>query len=74
MRPCVPTARGFPAEPAITRMSGSSATYTGFVRDITDHKLVEQERAQRIERQALVVALGQNALAGLDPAARFCRD
>ena len=58
----------FPAEIAITRMSGSSATYTGFVRDITDHKLVEQERAQRIERQALVVALGQNALAGLDPA------
>src|SRR5947199_371904 len=53
---------------AITRMSGSTATYTGFIRDITDHKLVEQERAERIARQALVVALGQSALAGLDPA------
>jgi diguanylate cyclase (GGDEF)-like protein/PAS domain S-box-containing protein/excisionase family DNA binding protein len=58
----------FPVEIAITRMSGSDATYTGFVRDITDHKLVEQERAERIARQALVVALGQSALAGLEPA------
>ena len=58
----------FPVEIAITRMSGSNATYTGFIRDITDHKLVEQERAERIARQALVVALGQSALAGLDPA------
>ncbi len=58
----------FPIEIAITRMSGSDATYTGFVRDITDHKLVEQERAERIARQALVVAPGQSALAGLDPA------
>jgi diguanylate cyclase (GGDEF)-like protein/PAS domain S-box-containing protein/excisionase family DNA binding protein len=58
----------FPVEIAITRMSGSEATYTGFIRDITDHKLVEQERAERIGRQALVVALGQSALAGLDPA------
>jgi diguanylate cyclase (GGDEF)-like protein/PAS domain S-box-containing protein/excisionase family DNA binding protein len=58
----------FPVELAITRMSGSTATYTGFIRDITDHKLVEQERAERIVRQALVVALGQGALAGLDPA------
>ncbi|MDX6683149.1 MAG: hypothetical protein QOG94_3188, partial [Solirubrobacteraceae bacterium] len=57
----------FPVELAITRMSGSQATYTGFIRDITDHKLVEQERAERIARQALVVALGQSALAGLDP-------
>jgi PAS domain S-box-containing protein/excisionase family DNA binding protein len=32
----------FPAEIAIARMSGSTATYTGFVRDLTDHKLVEQ--------------------------------
>src|SRR4051794_18461874 len=58
----------FPVEIAITRMSGSRATYTGFIRDITDHKLVEQERAERIARQALVVALGQSALAGLEPA------
>ncbi|MEY2515836.1 MAG: hypothetical protein QOJ89_3194, partial [bacterium] len=58
----------FPVEIAITRMSGSHATYTGFIRDITDHKLVEQERAERIARQALVVALGQSALAGLEPA------
>ncbi|MEA2137058.1 MAG: hypothetical protein QOG56_208, partial [Solirubrobacteraceae bacterium] len=57
----------FPVEIAITRMSGSQATYTGFIRDITDHKLVEQERAERLGRQALVVALGQSALAGLDP-------
>jgi diguanylate cyclase (GGDEF)-like protein/PAS domain S-box-containing protein/excisionase family DNA binding protein len=58
----------FPVEIAITRMSGSNATYTGFIRDITDHKLVEQERAERIARQALVVALGQSALAGQEPA------
>jgi diguanylate cyclase (GGDEF)-like protein/PAS domain S-box-containing protein/excisionase family DNA binding protein len=58
----------FPVEIAITRMSGSDATYTGFVRDITDHKLVEQERAEHIGRQALVVSLGQSALAGLEPA------
>jgi diguanylate cyclase (GGDEF)-like protein/PAS domain S-box-containing protein/excisionase family DNA binding protein len=58
----------FPVEIAITRMSGSHATYTGFIRDLTDHKLVEQERAERIARQALVVALGQTALAGLEPA------
>ncbi len=58
----------FPVEIAITRMSGSTATYTGFIRDITDHKLVEQERAERIARQALVVALGQSALAGQAPA------
>jgi diguanylate cyclase (GGDEF)-like protein/PAS domain S-box-containing protein/excisionase family DNA binding protein len=57
----------FPVEIAITRMSGSHATYTGFIRDITDHKLVEQERAERIARQALVVALGQSALAGQAP-------
>jgi diguanylate cyclase (GGDEF)-like protein/PAS domain S-box-containing protein/excisionase family DNA binding protein len=58
----------FPVEIAITRMSGSTATYTGFIRDVTDHKLVEQERAERIARHALIVALGQSALAGLDPA------
>ncbi|MEA2127317.1 MAG: hypothetical protein QOJ85_208, partial [Solirubrobacteraceae bacterium] len=32
------------------------------------HALVEQERAERISRQALVVALGHSALSGLDPA------
>jgi diguanylate cyclase (GGDEF)-like protein/excisionase family DNA binding protein len=32
------------------------------------HELVEQERAERIARQALVVALGHSALSGLDPA------
>jgi PAS domain S-box-containing protein len=58
----------FPVEIAITRMSGSNATYAGFIRDVSDHKLVEEERAERIARQALVVALGQTALAGLDPA------
>ena len=56
-----------PIELTITRMSGSMATYTGFVRDLTDHQLVEQERAERIARQALVVSLGQSALAGLEP-------
>jgi diguanylate cyclase (GGDEF)-like protein/PAS domain S-box-containing protein/excisionase family DNA binding protein len=56
-----------PIELTITRMSGSTATYTGFIRDLTDHRLVEQERAERIARQALVVALGQSALAGLEP-------
>ncbi|HEX8159099.1 MAG TPA: EAL domain-containing protein [Solirubrobacteraceae bacterium] len=58
----------FPVELAITRMGGTTATYTGFIRDLTDHKLVEQERAERVARQALVVALGQTALSGLDPA------
>ena len=60
----------FPVELAITRMNGSHATYTGFIRDITDHRLVEQERAERIARQALIVALGQSALAGLEPGER----
>jgi diguanylate cyclase (GGDEF)-like protein/excisionase family DNA binding protein len=32
------------------------------------HALVEQERAERIARQALVVALGRSVLCGLDPA------
>lgn len=57
----------FPVEIAVTRMAGSTPTYTGFIRDVTDHKLVERERAERIARQALVVALGQSALAGLEP-------
>ncbi|MEA2184189.1 MAG: hypothetical protein QOF69_3374 [Solirubrobacteraceae bacterium] len=58
----------FPVELAITRMGGATATYTGFIRDLTDHKLVERERAERVARQALVVALGQTALSGIDPA------
>ncbi len=58
----------FPVELAITQMDGSTPTYTGFVRDLTTHKLVEQERAEALARQALVVALGQSALTGLDPA------
>jgi diguanylate cyclase (GGDEF)-like protein/PAS domain S-box-containing protein/excisionase family DNA binding protein len=57
----------FPVELAVTRMGGATATYTAFIRDLTDHKLVEQERAERIGRQALVVALGQTALSGIDP-------
>ena len=58
----------FAVELAITRMGGSPATYAGFMRDLTDHKLIEHERAERVARQGLVVALGQSALAGLDPA------
>jgi len=58
----------FPVELAITQMDGSAPTYTGFIRDITADKLVEQERAEAIARQALVVSLGQSALSGLDPA------
>jgi len=59
----------FPVELAITRMAGSGPTalYTGFVRDLTDHKLAERERHERIARQALVVALGQTALGGVAP-------
>ena len=58
-----------PVELAITRLAGSgaSAIYTGFVRDLTDHKLAERERHERIARQALVVALGQTALGGIGP-------
>jgi diguanylate cyclase (GGDEF)-like protein/PAS domain S-box-containing protein/excisionase family DNA binding protein len=58
----------FPVELAITQMEGSAPTYTGFIRDLTANKLVEQERAEAIARQALVVSLGQSALSGLDPA------
>jgi diguanylate cyclase (GGDEF)-like protein/PAS domain S-box-containing protein/excisionase family DNA binding protein len=58
----------FPIELAITQMQGSAPTYTGFIRDLTADKLVEQERAEAIARQALVVSLGQSALSGLDPA------
>jgi len=59
----------FPVELAITRLAGTgtSATYTGFVRDLTDHKAAERERHERIARQALVVALGQTALTGIAP-------
>ena len=59
----------FPVELAITRMAGAgpTAVFTGFVRDLTDIKLAERERQERIARQALVVALGQTALTGADP-------
>ncbi|MEA2221630.1 MAG: hypothetical protein QOH83_6 [Solirubrobacteraceae bacterium] len=58
-----------PVQLAVTRMAGAgpTAVYTGFVRDLTDHKLVEHERHERIARQALVVALGQTALTGIAP-------
>jgi diguanylate cyclase (GGDEF)-like protein/PAS domain S-box-containing protein/excisionase family DNA binding protein len=58
-----------PVELAITRLAGSgeSAIYTGFVRDLTDHKRAAHERYERIARQALVVALGQTALSGIEP-------
>jgi diguanylate cyclase (GGDEF)-like protein/PAS domain S-box-containing protein/excisionase family DNA binding protein len=58
----------FPIELAITQMDGSAPTYTGFIRDITANKLIEQERAEAVARQALVVSLGQSALSGMDPA------
>ncbi|MEA2149019.1 MAG: hypothetical protein QOD69_849 [Solirubrobacteraceae bacterium] len=58
----------FPIELSITQMEGSAPTYTGFIRDLTANKLVEQERAEALARQALVVSLGQSALSGLDPA------
>ncbi|HWC26559.1 MAG TPA: EAL domain-containing protein [Solirubrobacteraceae bacterium] len=58
-----------PVELAITRLAGegSDAIYTGFVRDLTEHRLAERERHERTARQALVVALGQTALSGLGP-------
>jgi diguanylate cyclase (GGDEF)-like protein/PAS domain S-box-containing protein/excisionase family DNA binding protein len=58
-----------PVKLAVTRMAGAgpTAVYTGFVRDLTDHRLVEYERHERIARQALVVALGQTALTGIAP-------
>lgn len=58
-----------PVELAVTRMAGTGPTaqYTGFVRDLTDHKLAEHERHEWIARQALVVALGQTALGGAAP-------
>ena len=59
----------FPVELAVTRTAGAGPTaqYTGFVRDLTDQKLAEHERHERIARQALVVALGQTALGGAAP-------
>ena len=38
----------FPVELAVTRLAGAGPTaqYTGFVRDLTDHKLAEHERKQ----------------------------
>ncbi len=56
---------------AITRMAGAGPTaiYTGFVRDLTGGKRAEDERHDRIARQALVVALGQTALTGIAPPA-----
>ena len=59
----------FPVELAVTRLAGAGPTaqYTGFVRDLTDHKLAEHERHERIARQSLVVALGQTALGGAAP-------
>ena len=59
----------FPVGLAITRLAGAGPTalYTGFVRDLTDHKRAEQERHERIGRQALVLALGQTALGGAAP-------
>lgn len=59
----------FPVELAITRLAGAGPTalYTGFVRDLTDQKRAERERHERIARQALVVALGQTALSGVEP-------
>jgi len=63
------SAARFPVQLAVTRMAGAGPTamYTGFVRDLTDHKLAERERHERIARQALVVALGQTALTGIAP-------
>ncbi|HUR86068.1 MAG TPA: EAL domain-containing protein [Solirubrobacteraceae bacterium] len=57
----------FPVELAITQMDGSAPTYTGFIRDLTAQRQAERERAERIARQALVVALGQSALSGMEP-------
>jgi diguanylate cyclase (GGDEF)-like protein/PAS domain S-box-containing protein len=58
-----------PVELAITRLAGSggASVYTGFIRDLTDHRVAERERHERIARQALVVALGHTALTGLAP-------
>jgi diguanylate cyclase (GGDEF)-like protein/excisionase family DNA binding protein len=59
----------FPLELTVNRMAGAGAIalYTGFVGDLTDHRLAEHERRERIARQALVVALGQTALGGAAP-------
>ncbi len=59
----------FPVALGITRMSGwgPTATYTGFVRDLTGEKLAERERQERVARQERVVLLGQTALTGIAP-------
>ena len=58
-----------PVELAIARIAGCgpTATYAGFVRDLTAIRRAERERHERIARQALVVALGQTALTGVEP-------
>ncbi len=48
----------FPIELAITRIPGAQAAYTGFVYDITTTSS-SSARAERAERQALVVALAR---------------
>ncbi|HWI07588.1 MAG TPA: EAL domain-containing protein, partial [Solirubrobacteraceae bacterium] len=57
-----------PVELAIARIAGCgpTATYAGFVRDLTAIRRAERERHERIARQALVVALGQTALTGVE--------
>ncbi|MFP5361674.1 MAG: EAL domain-containing protein [Thermoleophilia bacterium] len=59
----------FPVELAIARMAGAGPTalYLGFVRDVSERRRAEDERHERIARQALVVALGQTALGGIAP-------
>ena len=56
----------FPVELAVTRLAGEPPTFAGFVRDITERRIAELDRRERVARQGLIVALGQRALAGVD--------
>jgi diguanylate cyclase (GGDEF)-like protein/PAS domain S-box-containing protein/excisionase family DNA binding protein len=56
----------FPAELTVTAMPAPDEGYIGFVRDISERRLVERERAERLARQGLVVALGQSAVTNTD--------
>ena len=56
----------FPIELAVTRLAGEPPLFAGFVRDVTERRIAELDRRERVARQGLIVALGQRALAGVD--------
>lgn len=54
-----------PVELTVTPIGGGDG-YIGFLRDISERRLIERERAERHARQGLIVALGKSALMATD--------